>query len=74
MEGNYRVNDVVYKSDVTRVLLKKVYLGLAERERENERTASITKSYHSNTKDTKAILSSYMWHLKSVSSETPNFM
>ena len=34
MEGNYRVNDVVYKSDVTRVLLKKVYLGLAERERE----------------------------------------
>ena len=34
MEENYQVNDVVYKSDVTRVLLKKVYLGLAERERE----------------------------------------
>ena len=31
MEGNYQVNDIVYKSDVTRVLLKKVYLGLAER-------------------------------------------
>ena len=75
MEGNYQVNDVVYKSDVllrTRVLLKKVYLGLAERE--NERPTSITKSYHWNTKDTKAILSSYMWHLKSVSSETLNFM
>ena len=32
MEGNYLVNDVVYKCDVTRPLPKKVYLGLAEGE------------------------------------------
>ena len=32
MEGNCQVNNVIYKCDVTRPLLKKVYLGLAEGE------------------------------------------
>ena len=31
-EGNRQVNDVVCRCDVTRLLPKKVYLGLAERE------------------------------------------
>ena len=31
MEGNCQVNDVVYRCDVTSPLLKKLYLGLAER-------------------------------------------
>ena len=30
IEGNWQVNNVVYKCDVTRPLLKKLYLGLAE--------------------------------------------
>ena len=29
MEGNCQVNDAVYKCDVIRTLLKKMYLGLA---------------------------------------------
>ena len=35
MEGNCQVNNVIYKCDVTRPLLKKVYLGLAEGEWES---------------------------------------
>ena len=35
MEGNCQVNGVVYKCDVTKPLLQKVYLGLAEREWRN---------------------------------------
>ena len=35
MEENYQVNEVFYKCDVTRPLLKKVYLGLAEGEWKN---------------------------------------
>ena len=31
-EGNCQVNDIVYKCDITRLLPKKVYLGLAEGE------------------------------------------
>ena len=47
---------------------KKVYLGLAEGE---WKAVSITASCHLNTRySNKSTLSSYMWHLKSVSSET----
>ena len=35
MEGNGEINDIVYKCDVTKRLPKKVYLGLAERERKS---------------------------------------
>ena len=34
MEGNCQVNNVVHKRDVTRPLPKKMFVGLAERERE----------------------------------------
>ena len=32
MEGNYQVNNVVYKFDVTRPFQKKMHVGLAKRE------------------------------------------
>ena len=32
MEGNYQIDNVVYKYDVTRPLRKKVYLGFTEGE------------------------------------------
>ena len=86
MEGNCQVNNVVYKFDVTRPLPKKMFVGLAERERERERVrerereregkrenrkpVSITTSY--NRYSCKTTFSSYMWRLKRVSSETPN--
>ena len=50
MEENCLVNGVVYRCDVARPLLEKVYLGLAERE--NGRAVSITPSYHLNTRNT----------------------
>ena len=71
MEGNCQVNNVIYKCDVTRPLPKKVYLGLAEGEWKsrfyNHKLLFKHKRYSNKT-----TLSSYMWHLKSVSSETPN--
>ena len=78
MEGNCQVNNVVHKRDVTRPLPKKMFVGLAERERESERVrerenrkpVSITTSY--NRYSCKTTFSSYMWRLKRVSSETPN--
>ena len=36
MEGNCQVNNVVHKRDVTRPLPKKMFVGLAERERVRE--------------------------------------
>ena len=71
MEGNCQVNKVIYNCDVTRPLPKKVYLGLAEGEwksRFYSHKLSFKHKKHSN----KTTLSSYIWHLKSVSSETPN--
>ena len=71
MEGNCQVNSLVYKHDVTRVLPKKVYLGLAEGEWKScfyNHELSFKPKRHSN----KTVLSTYTWHLKSVSSETPN--
>ena len=70
-EGNCHVNNVVCKCDVTRPLQKKVYLGLAEREWKccfYNHKLSFKHKRHSN----KTTLSSYMWHLNSVSSETLN--
>ena len=71
MEGNCQGNDVIYKFRVTRALPKKVYLGLAEGEWEsrfyNHKLSFKNETYSNNT-----TLSSYMWHLKSVSSETSN--
>ena len=71
MEGNCQVNNVVYKCDVTRPLPKKVYLGHAEGEWKsrfyNHKLLFKHKRYSNKT-----TLSSYMRHLKSVSSETPN--
>ena len=71
MEGNCQVNNVLCKGDVARPLPRKVYLGLAEGEwksRFYNHKLSFKHKKHSN----KTTLSSYMWHLKSVSSETPN--
>ena len=72
MKGNCQVNDVVYKCDVTRPLPKKVYVGLAEGEWKscvyNHKLSFKHKRYSTIT-----TLSNYMWHLKSVSSETPNW-
>ena len=71
MEANCQVNNVVYKCDVTRPLPKKVYLRLEEGEwksRFYDHKLSFKYKRYSN----KTTLSSYMWHLKSVSSETPN--
>ena len=71
MEGNCQINNVIYKCDVTRPLSKKVYLGLAEGEWKScfyDHKLLFKQKRYSN----KTMLSSYMWHLKSVSSETPN--
>ena len=66
-----KVNDVVLKCDVTRPFPKKVSLGLAEREWMyrfyNYKLLFKYKRYSNKT-----TISSYIWHLKSVSSETPN--
>ena len=62
MEGNYQVNNVVHKCDVTTPLPKKVYLRLAEGEwkgRFCNRKLSFKHERYSN----KTTLSSYMWHL-----------
>ena len=71
MERKFQVNDVVYKCNVTRPLLKKVYLGCAEGEWKscfyNHKLSFEHKRYVNKT-----TLSSQMWHLKSVSSETLN--
>ena len=48
MEGNYQINDIVYKCHVTRPLPKKVYVGLAEGE---WKVASITINYHLKLRD-----------------------
>ena len=68
---NCQVSNVSYKCDVTRPLPKKVYLGLVEGEWKspfyNHKLSFKHKRYSDNT-----TLSGYMWHLKIVSSETPN--
>ena len=70
-KGNCEVNGVVYKCDVTRPLPKKVYFGLAEGEWKsrfyNQKLPFEHKRYSNKT-----ALSSYMWHLRSVSSEILN--
>ena len=71
MEGNFQVNNVIYKCDVTRALPKKVYLWLAEGEWKS-RFYNHKLSFKHKRYSNKTTLSSYMWHLKSVSSETPN--
>ena len=71
MEGNFQINDVVYKGHVTRPLPKKVYLGLTEGEWKchfyNQKL-----SFESNRHSNKTTRSNFMGRLKSVSSETPN--
>ena len=71
MEGNYQVNDVVYKGDVTRPLPKNAYLGLTEGEWKchfyNQKS-----SFENNTYSNKTTRSNYMGRLKIVSSQTPN--
>ena len=47
MEGNGQVNDIVYKCDLTRPLLKKVL----DMQRENGRAFSIATSYHLIARD-----------------------
>ena len=71
MEGNFQVNNVVCKYVVTRQLPKKVYLGLAEGEWKS-RFYNHKLSFKYKRYSNKTTLSSYMWHLKSVSSDTPN--
>ena len=72
VQGNYQVNNIVYKCDVTRPLSKKLYLGLAEVEWKSSfynHKLSFKHKIYSN----KITLSSYIWHLRSVSIETTNF-
>ena len=71
MEGNCLVNDVVYKYDVTRPLLKKVCLRLAEGEWKGS-FYNYKLSFKQKRYSNKTTLSSYVCHLKSISSETPN--
>ena len=71
MEVKGQVNDVVYKCDVTRPLPKKVYLGLAEGECKS-RFSNHKLSFKHERYSNKTTLSSYVWHLKCVSGETPN--
>ena len=69
MEGNCKVNVVVYKCDITKTLPKK-YLELAYGEWKNHfyiHKVSFKHKRYSN----KTTLSSYMWCLKRASSETP---
>ena len=65
MEGNYQVNDVVYKCDVTRPLPKKAYLGLAEGEWKS-RFYNHKLSFKHKKYSNKTTLSSYMWHLRCI--------
>ena len=71
MEEKCQVNNVVYKCDVTRPLPKKLYLGLAKGEWRsclyNHNLSFKHKRYSYET-----TFSSYIWHLESVSGETPN--
>ena len=71
MKGNCLNNDIVYKCDRTIPLPKKVYLGLAGREWKNC-FYSHKLSFKHKRYSRKTSLSSYMWHLKSVSSKTSN--
>ena len=70
MEKNCQVDDVIYKCDVARPLPKKVYLGFAEGQWKS-RFCNYKLSFKHKRYSNKAALSSYMWHLKSVLSETP---
>ena len=71
MEGKFQFNNVVYKYVVTRQLPKKVYLGLADGEWKS-RFYNHKLSFKYKRYSNKTTLSSYRWHLKSVSSDTPN--
>ena len=71
MKGNCLVNNIVYKGDVTRPFPKKVHLGLAEGEWKS-RFYNHKLSFEHKRYSNKTTLSSCMWHLQSVSSETPN--
>ena len=69
--GNCQVNNVVYKCDITRLLPKKLYLGLAEQEWKG-RLYNYKLSFKHKRYSNKTALLSYMWYLKSVLSEPPN--
>ena len=69
--GNCQVNNVVYKCDITRLLPKKLYLGLAEQEWKG-RFYNYKLSFKHKRYSNKTALLSYMWYLKSVLSEPPN--
>ena len=71
MKGNYQVNDGLYKCDVTSPLSKKMYIGLAERERKSS-FFNRKLSFEQNRYSYKTTFSGYMLCLKSGSSETPN--
>ena len=71
MKGNYQVNDVLYKRDVTSPLSKKMYSGLAERERKSF-FYNHKLSFEQNRYSYKTTFSSHMWCLKSLLTETPN--
>ena len=71
MERNCQVNDLVYKCDVTKPSPEKVYLGLAEGEWKN-RVFNHKLSFKHKRYSNKTTLASYMWHLKSASSDKPN--
>ena len=70
MEENSQVNDVVYKWEVTRTLPKKT-CRVAKGEWKGRFYNRKLSFKHKKTSSRKTF-SSYMWHLKNVSSETPN--
>ena len=71
MEGNCQVNNILYKCDITRPLPKKVCLRLAEGEWKS-RFYNHKLSFKHKRYSNKTTLWSYIWPLKSFSSETPN--
>ena len=71
MKENYQVNDGLYKRDVTSPLSKKMYIGLAERERKSS-FFNHKLSFERNRYSYKTTFSGYMLRLKSGSSKTPN--
>ena len=71
METKCQVDDVIYKCDLTRPSPKKVSLGLAEGQWKS-RFCNQKLSFKHKRYSNKTTLSSYMWQLKCVLTETPN--
>ena len=70
MEWNCQFNNVVFRCEKKRPMRKKVHLGLSEGEWKS-RFYNHQLSFKYQGYSNKTMLSSYMWHFKSASRETP---